>query len=404
MIILTPQTVMALSDLEVGVGKAGRGKILDAKAQQRPTAIGLNPWKLARVTTEDAARAAARARAKSSILLPNRPGTELQAANFDTDSGLHSSSGSEIRLAGSRRSRRKRNLPSLPKDMWSKTKRDRISPLGEDSDAIPPNPDSSSEGLPPLRQEPPSPYRSNPNDSYSGDPRASFPPPRFPGQVRPEDSVVQVSVNSADVMRISANSDGYEASCGESGDDTSLSESWNQSSWKKLSLNPASSKAENVKPWVAAFPPSIFNPDSKGSPGGKSSADLFSDLRLRDSLLLMSSSRFLICVDVFAGRSVVSSGSRAEASILKANPELQSARMLQTSSPAVYEDSPVRESSDFLTDDATTSAAETPDTGRGTGTSTYFYSGPLSEPQGGSSRRLASNVVLGSRTRATDDP
>ncbi|KAG0585965.1 hypothetical protein KC19_2G052700 [Ceratodon purpureus] len=268
------QTIMALSDLEVGVGKTGGGKIIDAKSQQRPSGVGLNPFKLARVTTEDATRAAARARAKSSILLPNRPGTAVQDANVHSDSGFQSSSGSEIRLAGSRRSHKKRNVPGLPSDMFSKTKQDRVSPLGSE-DADTPNLDSSIEGLPQLPLEPRSPYRPSPgNDPYSGDPRASFPPPapapRFPGQVRPEDSVTQLS-SSAEVMRISVNSDGYEASCGESGDETSeavgLSESWTQDSWKKVTGNPVSVgiKEENNKPWVASF--NVQN--VQGSPGGE---------------------------------------------------------------------------------------------------------------------------------------
>lgn len=364
------QTIMALSDLEVGVGRAGGGKLIDSRSQQRPTAVGLNPFKLARVTTEDAARAAARARAKSSILLPNRPGTELQAANPDSDSSILSSSGSEIRLAGSRRLHRKRTIPGLSREMWSKSKQDRVSPLGDDSDALELNPDSSLEGLPPLPLEPRSPYRPSSRDAFSGDPRDSFPPPspfsRFTGPVRPEGPAAPLPANTAEAMRISVNSDGYEASYGESGDDSSdavgLSESWSQTSWNKLSQNPAAEglKEENIKPWVATF-----NQDVKGSPAGQS----------------------------------VSSGSRVEANIVKANPVLRTAR-LQTSSPTVYEDSPLP--SDFLSDDATTSAGETP----GRGTSTYFYSGPLSEPQGGSSRRLT-NVVFGPRSgllRSTDDP
>ena len=248
---------MALSDLEVG--KAGGGKIIDAKSRQRPAAVGLNPWKLAHVRPQDAAGAAARARAKSSILLPTRPGTERLAANVDADSGFQSSSGSEIRLAVSRRGRRNRNPPGLPSETWSKTKQDRIGALSEDSEAIAPNPDSSLESLPPLPQEPRSPYRSSPS---------------FPGQARPEGSITLLSsANSADVVRISVNSDGYEASCGESGDDTSdavgLSESWDPAAWKKFSQNPATSaiKDENVKPWIATF-----NQEVTASPGGERSA------------------------------------------------------------------------------------------------------------------------------------
>ena len=105
-----------------------------------------------------------------------------------------------------------------------------------------------------------------------------------------------------------------------------------------------------------------------------------------------------------AGQSA-SSGSRAEASILKANPAIVEAR-LRTSSPTVYEESPPPESeSDFLSD-VTMSAGETPNRA-GTGPSTYYYSGPLSESQGGSNRWVT-NVDFVSRTgrlhSAADDP
>uniref|UniRef100_A0A7I4BF87 S-acyltransferase n=1 Tax=Physcomitrium patens TaxID=3218 RepID=A0A7I4BF87_PHYPA len=416
------QTVMALSDLEVG--KVGGGKIIDAKSQQRPAPVGLNPWKLARVDRDDAARAAARAREKSSILRPVRPGVD-PSASIDSDSSLQSSlsSSGEIRVAGSRRSRKKRNVPGLRREMWSITKNkwDRIIPLSGEEDLFAPR----SEGLQPLSQEPTSPYRSSPNEAYSGAPRASFPPPasypprvlfpRYPGDAmpsnhalpgsdnsrvtqgiphtsKPDKALTELSVNSVDVLRISANSDGYEASCGESGDDTSdavgLSQSWNNASWSKFSMNnPAYAtpvvmvpvwgqenfKEESAKPWVV-FSASSFKQDVKESPGGQSA----------------------------------SSGSRVEANILKMKPELRDARK-HTSSPTVYEDSPLRESSDFLSEDTTTSYGETPDRGS---MSSFFYNGPLdvsfkapSERHMVSNRRLMNSIMQGPRlSRPTDDP
>jgi len=100
-----------------------------------------------------------------------------------------------------------------------------------------------------------------------------------------------------------------------------------------------------------------------------------------------------------------------EANILKVKPELRDARLQNSSSPTVHEENPeLRESSDFLSEDTTTSCGETPDSGT---MSSFFYNGPLdasfkatSERQMVSNRRLM-NSILGSRTalsRVTDDP
>lgn len=369
------QTVMALSDLEVGAGKAGAGKIIDsAKSRQKPGVPGLNPWKLARVTTEDATRAAARARAKSSILHPNRPGgTEPVASagvTLDTDSNgsLHSSSAGEIRLAS--RSGRFRKPAQLPRPTWSHPKKYQVSPeVSSDTPGTLSLRSSVDSGLPALPLEPRSPYRSSrgPNDAFSGDPRASFPVPqgpypahilfpRFPGDPGGLLGHGQVDSSVEGAVRRSVTSDGYEASCGESGDETSeavgLSPAWNQPTWSKDPY-----KEEDVKPWVAAFPGTgSSKPDVVGSPAGQP----------------------------------VSSGSRVEANILKAKPELRHARM-QSSSPTVYEESPLRESSDFLSEETTTSYGEPQD--RSTMTS-FFYTGPESESfKATSERQGVSNLM-----------
>jgi len=105
----------------------------------------------------------------------------------------------------------------------------------------------------------------------------------------------------------------------------------------------------------------------------------------------------------------VSSGSRVEANILKVKPELQHAR-LQSSSPTVYEESPLRESSDFLSEDTTTSYGETRD--RNT-MSSFFYTGPESatfkatSERHGVSNLMPVNSIIGARSalsRVTDDP
>ena len=327
---------MALSDLEVGPGKAGAGKIIDAKGPQKRLPVGISPWKLARVSTEDAARAAARARENSSILQPSRPlPLDLPLGDADTDSSYRSSlsSSGEIHIAaaGSRRnSGRKKHHHRFGKEMWSLTrsKRDRIIPLTVNDAFAPPH----GGDMHPLDSEPRSPYR-NPSSSsmFTGDPRlASFPPassyppqikfPRYPGDVRSSFPVkstfnsssdvhltssdvkpgmghaeiisklaTQVSTSSENILRLSATSDGYEASCGESGDDGSdaagLSQSWSKQSWNKLGFHPpdvpsttfsmapiwgTDIREEKVKPWQATFsaPSKAVVVDTKSSPGG----------------------------------------------------------------------------------------------------------------------------------------
>lgn len=119
-------------------------------------------------------------------------------------------------------------------------------------------------------------------------------------------------------------------------------------------------------------------------------------------------------VGALAGQSAVSSGSRVEANILKANPELQHARLQQSSSPNVYEESPLRESSDFLSEDTTTSYGDTqPD--RST-MSSFFYTGPecvrmkATGERQGVSHRMIVNPIIGARTQpglprvTIDDP
>jgi hypothetical protein len=171
-----------------------------------------------------------------------------------------------------------------------------------------------------------------------------------------------------------------------------MSQSWSKATWSKFSLanNPAyttpavqipvwnpEGKEENVKPWVT-FTAGTPKPDIKDSPGWQS----------------------------------VSSGSRVEANILKVKPELLDARLQTSGSPTLHEENvELRESSDFLSEDTTTtSCTETPDRGS---MSSFFYNGPLdasfkatSERQLVSNRRLM-NSIIGSRTalsRVTDDP
>lgn len=294
---------MALSDLEVGAGKAGAGKH-DLKSQQKHAPVGLNPWKLARISTEDAARAAARSRQNSSIFQP-RTQTRAPSVGTESDSSCRSSlsTSGEIRVAG-RRSRKK-YLHGSGKDRWSlmRSKRDRIIPLSAVDSFAPRGVYEDSKGLPPLPPEAYSSYRASPMNS--GDRRVLQPaqfryPPQFLFPKPPMDIKDYFSVSSkygseeaspdvllpspelqrhhnfvptaasselqsarlsgtSDMLRLSAMSDGYEASCGESGDETSdagrLSQSWSKLSFNSSFIPPAScremeSREEIVKPWV----------------------------------------------------------------------------------------------------------------------------------------------------------
>lgn len=109
----------------------------------------------------------------------------------------------------------------------------------------------------------------------------------------------------------------------------------------------------------------------------------------------------------------ISSGSRVEANILKLRPEIQEARQnSHASSPIVQkENSPLRESSDFPSEDSTTSCSETPDAST---MSSFFYSGPFSvtfkamAPTESASNKRFLNSTLGPRSgvnlRAAKDP
>lgn len=102
------QDILVLSDLEIGVRRESKGHV---KYQQTRVPVGINPWRLAHISTEDAARAAVNARQNSHIIWPAGPQPSL---NTDTEGSSQSTSG-EIKVIGSKR-RNHYHLP--PEKNW----------------------------------------------------------------------------------------------------------------------------------------------------------------------------------------------------------------------------------------------------------------------------------------------
>jgi hypothetical protein len=102
------QDVLVLSDLEIGGRRESKGHV---KHQQTRVPVGINPWRLAHISTEDAARAAVNARQNSRIIWPAGPQPLL---NTDTEGSSQSTSG-EIKVIGSKR-RNHYHLP--PEKNW----------------------------------------------------------------------------------------------------------------------------------------------------------------------------------------------------------------------------------------------------------------------------------------------
>jgi len=341
------QNILALSDMEIGGGRGvSKG---DVKAQQKHIPIGVNPWKLARMSTEDAARAAARARENSSII--HSAGHKRgPTAVTDTENVSCQSLDGEVGVTGSQQSQRKPYFAGKDDCSTKTDSQDRSIPLAdidslakgvahqEQTSVI----GSSKEAILPLPLEACSTYRGTPSTfsgnlktgtGTCGDLRGSYPESSYPGSSYPGSSCsgsqtaspdvflassdIRVSnpvfvpcgswnrgdlasqtSTTSDMLRLSANSDGYEASGGESGDDYSDVGLRLIQSWSKLSFNPGlfnpvgkppawmGCREENVKPWAN------LNTDSKSSMRG----------------------------------GALSTGSRVEANILKQWPELQNAR------------------------------------------------------------------------------
>ncbi|KAH8961280.1 hypothetical protein BDL97_05G042400 [Sphagnum fallax] len=395
------QNILALSDMEIGGGRGvSKGGV---KAQQKHIPIGVNPWKLARMSTEDAAKAAARARENSSII--HSAGHKRgPTAVTDTENVSCQSLDGEIGVTGSQQSQRKPYFAGKDDCSTMTDLQDRSIPL-TDIDSLAQGVEhqeqtlvigSSKEAIIPLPLEACSTYRGSPSTfscnlktslpypgtGTCGDLRASYPESSYPGSSYPGSSCsgsqmaspdvflgssdVRVSnpvfvpcgswnrgdlasqtSTTSDMLRLSANSDGYEASGGESGDDYSdvglrLIQSWSKLSFNHGLFNPVGKppawmgcREENVKPWAN------LNTDSKSSTRG----------------------------------GALSTGSRVEANILKQWPELQNARFVANchSSFPTRMESPLCDSSEIQSV-ADSSCSETPDRGR---MNSFFYDGPF---------------------------
>jgi hypothetical protein len=297
------QTVLPYSiDLEASGGKPvkqGAGTV----QEQKKIPVGINPWKLARISTDEALRAAARARESSSIVWPTRdaPGslhvTETEESGVDSS---HSASG-EITVVGGRQVRRKHDV-SYPsgKERWLMLEERR------DKNMIP----SRTAGPPfghRISQKPRSPlavrhkqmlFKCSPSrfsgefrpysggtyagSSYSGSHMAS--PDVFPDspdlQSLPQVLLAKSLAPNCGLGKVlleRSRSDGYEASMGDSGDENGEqcqqpSQEWNDSHLMTSSI----SATEKVATWEESLeddlmPRGSLGSRSLGSKGSRSS-------------------------------------------------------------------------------------------------------------------------------------
>ncbi|CAK9206039.1 unnamed protein product [Sphagnum troendelagicum] len=292
------QDVLVLSDLEIGGRRESKGHV---KYQQTRVPVGINPWKLAHISTEDAARAAVNARQNSRIISPAGPQPSL---NTDTEGSSQSTSG-EIKVIGSKR-RNHYHLP--PEKNWELNSTNlptatahitgqfipkasvvgehgavAVSPLPEDPPLEASNSDCSGSDGRRSRvsygQEARNTYYSGsegrlsrisyPGSSHSGSPAISailspcaHERPSNVSVVLEQDKVQLLHTSSASDILQSPTSDGYEASCGESSDDNGypaclrLNQPWSKRSLQPAFLTPLGNahkwmgcQEETVRPW-----------------------------------------------------------------------------------------------------------------------------------------------------------
>jgi len=366
------QTVLPYSiDLEASGGKPakqGAGTV----EEQKKIPVGINPWKLARISTDEALRAAARARESSSIVWPTRdaPGslhvTETEESGVDSS---HSASG-EITVVGGRQVRRKHDV-SYPsgKERWLMLEERRDKNMISSRTAGPPFGHR-------ISQKPRSPlavrhkqmlFKCSPSrfsgefrpysggtyagSSYSGSHMAS--PDVFPDspdlQSLPQVLLAKSLAPNCGLGKVlleRSRSDGYEASMGDSGDENGEqcqqpSQEWNDANLMTSSI----SATEKVATWEESLEDDLM---PRGSLGSRSLGSKGSRSSKAESS---------------------GGGSRAEANILKhVKKEWQelsdglsvSSNNSNSSSPTCY-NSPLRNSSDFQVTGDSSSQYKTPD-------------------------------------------
>ncbi|KAH9572175.1 hypothetical protein CY35_02G133100 [Sphagnum magellanicum] len=367
------QTVLPYSsDLEASGGKLGRrgGGTLQG---QKKVSVGINPWKLAHISAEEAIRAAARAREGSSIFGPNRYSQGPSHITETEESSLNSSCSvsGEISVVASHAAHRKYAAYVSGKEWWPMMK--------EHQDKIIPEGALGAPFGPRFSQKPRSPFAGHHErmllkcspSRFSGELR-TYPGGRYPGSPCTESHLASpdgfhnspdlqllphvllarsVAPNSGlgKVLLERSRSDGYEASVGESGDENSMLCQQPTKAWIKTRLHR-----------------SLVRPTEKGATWEDSPEDFMPRWSWGSRSLGSKGSR---SSKAESSGGHTSGGSRAEANILKHVkkewPGLPNGLCISSdnscsSSPSRY-NSPQQNSSNFLLTGDSSSLSKTPD-------------------------------------------
>ncbi|KAG0593262.1 hypothetical protein KC19_1G316900 [Ceratodon purpureus] len=353
------QKVLAFSgDLESNSpAKLAKKSIGAAKAQpQKKVSVGINPWKLARLNAEEAAKVAAQARETSTnIIRPIARDSKgsSQVTETEADSSLESSRNvsGEITIAGNKWNHHRRKHHDLPyltgKERWLLMKDRRgKSNITLNNTTTRPGILLAANGSPqsmvlPLPMEVRNGFRCSPS-RFSGEMRASYPGSSYPGSSYPGSQLASPEMTfqgSPELQTIvppspatliieqpaavpvvkevptvtgkinilfqrSYSTDGYEASAGESGDENTTGQLNLQGLVKTLKRSNLDTSVvnpnEKVAVWEDGSQENIVKP--RTSSGSRSSGSRGSRNSRGEST---------------GGRTESSSGSRAEANILK---------------------------------------------------------------------------------------
>ncbi|KAL3685000.1 hypothetical protein R1sor_003022 [Riccia sorocarpa] len=270
--------VPSLAELENGSISSKPMKDITARQPRRP--VGLSPWKLARLSKKDASKAALRARENSSILLPVKyiggsTIAETEESSYEHSAEIATTSG------GHKVGWRMDNPLAITRERPSSVASDFL--CGRPSGSAD---EKNSRAIVPLHSEGRSPFRSRSCNNISAFSAqiSSRESPDILGSPDLGSSDTQFYHNASQERSwlYRATSDGYEASGGESADDTTSEQGRRLSqAWSKLKLNPSfiSSRSDtqnaSIK-WrsgledVAASWASAYHTDSRGSSGTRS--------------------------------------------------------------------------------------------------------------------------------------
>ncbi|KAL2653241.1 hypothetical protein R1flu_021369 [Riccia fluitans] len=268
--------VPSLAELENG--SISSKPVKNTTAGQPKRVVGLSPWKLARLSKKDASKAAVRARENSSILRPVKysggsTNAETEESSFEHSSEIATTSGGHKvgwRVDNPLAVSRERPPSSVAADFGC------LRPSGSADE-------KNNRAIVPLHSEGRSPFRSRScnNISAFSVPVSSTQSPDILGspEVGSIDQFYQYATQERSWL-YRATSDGYEASGGESADDTSEQGRRLGQTWSKLKLNPsfisrgdtqnASIKWRSGLEDVAASWASAYHTDSRASSGTRS--------------------------------------------------------------------------------------------------------------------------------------